>query len=450
MNITKQTIEGLNGLITIQLDPQDYKPAIQEALKKYAKKANIPGFRPGMAPIGMIKRMVGKSIAIDAITSMVNREMDAYLDENQLDLIGQPLPTEQKEADYFDEDATRSLEFGFEVGFAPKVELNMTFPDPITRYEIEVDDEFAKGHLERLRTRFGQPQPVETVEANDYLFVRFDEVDADGNVVEGGFNTHASINPDKVTNAAAFAPLLGKKADDTLIYDINLLGSHDDIAKLLFTDHDTVHDLLHKKLQLTVRRINRNMPAEINGEFIQNVIGAERAQEIETEEQLLAEMKKDMKNQLEKEADWVFRFYLKKALTAQNEVELPATFLRKWLLATQEKINETNVDHELGHTLENLRWQAITEEIISRNPEMKVQQADIEASVREEILEMMGGNVDDAMMEQYVAYMFKQEEIVRKHIGRALDNRVFAFLENLVTTTKQNITASEFAKLEIN
>jgi trigger factor len=446
VNITENRIDDLNTRITVHMAPEDYKPKVKEELRNYAKKAKMPGFRPGKVPLNLVKKMVGIGLVIDTVSKTLNENLQTYIDDNQLNILGEPLPTEKRGESYFDIDCNKELEFSFEVGLAPAFELNLDVPNPVTRYEIVADDEAIEKRIEELKDRFGDLVYPEEVGEGDTIFGKLIEVNEAGEVVEGGFEKAVPLNPNRLDVPELFESLMGKKVEDEIPFQLEQIGDDEAIQNGLTLSAEELENAKGKSLHFHVARISRIRLAELNEELFRKVLGDET--EVKTEEEFRAKIKEDLSKEFTEQGKYHFRGEIKKALEQNHSLDFPTEFLKKWLIETQENITEENVADEFDKSLEGLKWSLIVEKIRKEYPEETgFEESELVDSVKEGLKATMGPNVDEQMLESYTQYILQNEEMSRQYFYRLMDDKIFGAIEEKIPTESKEITAKDFEKL---
>ncbi len=272
MNITQESTGNLTANITVLLSPEDYKPQGTEELKKQAKKASMPGFRPGKVPFGLVRKMVGMPVLIEEVNKIVSKALSDYLRDEEINLLGDPMPNTQKTEDDFDVNCEKELDFVFEVGLAPQIEVDYKLKKKPTKYNISIDDAFLSEQIENFKDRFGEVSNPEEVAKGDIMYGRIHEVDGEGNAVEGGFDKMIALNPDRVESKSFFKPYIGKKVDEVFDLDVfKIAKKHADVAEVLFMQEDELKELKGKAMKMELKKINRVETAEMNEEFFGKV-----------------------------------------------------------------------------------------------------------------------------------------------------------------------------------
>ncbi|MCB0843035.1 MAG: trigger factor family protein, partial [Bacteroidetes bacterium] len=224
MNITQVSTGDLTASITILLESADYKGKVNEELKKHAKKASMPGFRPGKVPVGVVKRMVGKSVVIEEVTRSVSDLLSDYIKDNEIKILGDPLPRDRKTEDDFDINCDKDMEFLFDIGLAPEFSLDYSLSAKPPIYEIEIDEAFLNEEIKNYQDRFAEVTNPESVAEGDVIYGRLYEVNEEGEEVEGGYSKMIGINPERVDNKDLFKSFYGKELEYTTDFELFQLG----------------------------------------------------------------------------------------------------------------------------------------------------------------------------------------------------------------------------------
>jgi trigger factor len=457
LEITREQTGKLTADILVRIEPADYKPQVDAELKRQAKKANMPGFRPGKVPVGVIRRMVGRAVVIETVQNVVSEALSEYLREQELNLVGNPMPKSAKQEEDFPADADQPMDFDFEIGLAPQVELNYDLADLPVRHEIEVDDEYLNKEINQYRERFGGVSQPEEVSEGDIFYGKLFEVDAEGEAVEEGFEQMVPFNPMRMEAPDFFKQFEGAKIDD--VKDVDIQQISDDaaeIAKLLFVDEYQAPELFDKALKLQVKRINRMGIAEFNQEFFARMIeefGWEEANAEEMDEASFREkMREHLAEQLQENPRWDYLGKLRDKMMEQHPLELPDEFLKNWLVKQDEKRTPEQVEEEYPQFVESQTWSLIVDEIMRQNPDLKVEQEELIEQMRVDLRRMLGGMGQQLAPEQenqYLQMMMENEEMVQNSYSRLITERVFKHLEEKIPPQKtEPITATAYFEMK--
>ena len=377
----------------------------------------------------------------------MHEELNAFIEKNELRLLGEPLPIEKRDESYFDVACEKTLEFDFELGMAPEIVLNLSLDKPVSRYEIEIDDAHLDKHLEELRDRHGDLVYPETVEEGAIVFGKIHEVDEAGEAVAEGFEKMLALNPERLEVPAFFEPYMGKVIEDKVPFSIDIEGKEDEDLKRIFTlDDEELANMKGKSLSFEIKRISKVTLAEINEGFIKKVLGEET--EITTEEAFRTEMKSKLADDLADNAKYHSRHKIREAVEANHEIPLPDAFLKKWILETREKATEETVDEEYEGLKSSTQWGLLVNEIQAAYPESKIGDSDLETYVENQMRGNMGEELGEEQLKQYVEYVMKNEQLVQQYYYRLLDERIFEVIESQITIEHETISATAFLELD--
>ena len=273
MNIKQDKIDNLNSVLTVKINPEDYKERVEKAIKAQAKKAKLPGFRPGMVPAGHIKKMYGKNILVDEINTILNDALSNYISENKIEVLGQPLPKIDDSKD-FNWDFTDEFEFIYELGIAPEFELTFSSKDKLTYHQVKVDKDTLASRIKNLRKSYGKMSNPDVSADDDVIYADLNQIAADGSVFEGGISNTASVRLDQVEDSKIKKSLIGLKKDDEVVLDIQKAFDSNAtiIAKLLNISEEDAQEI-KSNFKLSVKNINRVEEGDLNQEFFDKIFG---------------------------------------------------------------------------------------------------------------------------------------------------------------------------------
>jgi len=448
MNVTFEKKDELNGTISVNVSSTDYTPELDKKLKDYQKKANIPGFRPGMAPKGMIEKMFGTSMLLEAVNAAASKGLFDYIDENKLNILGQPVLNEDSKID----ELAKGLEyqFRFDIGLSPEFKLDISENDVFTRYEVTIDDKMIDDEIDRMRKRFGNLHDVEVAGDNDMVYSVMTELDDNGNAIEGGVKAESvPVLTSSLKNEAIKAEFVGAtvgKSFDVNVFDL-FDNSDSEISHALGINKHTVSDI-SKNFNVTVKEIKRNEEAEINQELFDKAYGEGNITSIEA---LREKIKAELHTYFEGQADHLFEHELTDKLVAKHNIPLPDEFLKRWLIDRHaDKFTADNVDHGYQHEAEYLRNHLFEEKLLSEN-NAKIEEADIRQAAINYTKSMFGayGNsgINDEMLASIVEPSLKKEDYRSRMINVAVSNKVREILKSKVGVSIQMVTADDFFKI---
>ena len=453
MNITQEKTGNLTAEINIHLTPEDYKNQVNEELKRQAKRASMPGFRPGKVPLGLVRKMVGMAVVVEEINKTVSKSLTDYLQDEKLNILGDPIPTEQKTEEDFDVYCEKDLDFKFEIGLAPEIAVNYSLKNTPPQYEIVIDEAFMDEEIEQYRDRWAEVTNPDEAEKEDILYGKLYIVDDNGEKVEEGFEHMIALNPKRIEKASFFKPFIGAKVES--IHDIDIFKiakKKEEIAKILFVEEDQLDELKGKTLKFEIKKINRLTKPEMDAEFFQKVAESQRwesTEGIETVEDFKDKLAKKMEEELAESAKWYYRNKLQEELLAANPLELPDEFLKKWMLKSQKDYTEERVLEEYPQFTQSVIWSLLVEQVM-KDEEIEITREDLEESIRKIIRGNMGdmeGGLDDEKENEFVNHAMQNQEMVEMQFRRVRDERLYDALEDKVPGEKESITATDFVEM---
>ena len=449
MNITRENIDELNAVIKLTIDKDDYEQKVADVLKTYQKKANMPGFRPGKVPAGLIKKMYGNAVLVDEINKLVSENLSSYLTENELNILGEPLPSEDQQT--IDFDTQDSFEFAFDIALSPSVEVKLSKRDKLPYYNIAVSDDMLDGQIKNLTGRFGSNDVVEAVTEKSLAKGDFVQVDKNGNAVEDGITAEdAVMSIAIVKNDAQKKKLLGKKVGEEVVFDVKKAFPNDtEISYLLKITKEQAADV-KGDYKFTIKEITEFIEPELNKELFDKLFGPGV---VSTEEEMKTKVKEDLQRNFEMESEYKFAIDAREKLTAKLDVKLPEEFLKRWLKATdrgEEKMSDEQIDNDMPKFMEDLKWQLIKNEVIRSN-ELKVEEKDVvdyaKKSARMQFMQYGLTNLPDEHIEGYAMDMLKKEDQGRRMAEAAIQEKVMAFIKEAVKIEDQEVSREDFNKL---
>lgn len=447
MNVSQENTSKVSALIKIDIVKADYEEKVEKALRTYRQKANIPGFRKGMAPMGMIKKMVGKSILLEEINKLVSESLYNYIKDNKMNILGEPLPSEsQAEIDF---DKQEDFTFLFDVALAPEIDITLTDKDKIDYYHIDIDDDMVAKQKEALCSRFGVQQPVEEASEKDIVKGRFVELDENNAPKEGGISVESLLTPAYLKDEAEKNKFVGKKVGDKVVFNPSVAcgGNDTEIAAMLHIGKDKSADV-KSNFEVEITSILGFKPAEVGQELYDNAFGKDT---VKSEEEFTAKIREMLASQLQPESDYKFALDARTALEAKvGEVELPDNLLKRWLVVTGENRTAESVEEEYPKMVPDLKWQLIKEEIVKKY-EIKVDDADMlemaKKATRAQFAQYGMANVPDDLLEKYASDMLKDKKIVSNIAERATEEKIIETIKSHVSLNEKNISVEDFYKM---
>jgi len=447
--VTKEKIGLLNEKITVTVSREDYLPSFEKSLKTYAKSANIPGFRKGMVPAGMIRKMHGPGVFADEVLRSIEKGLMDYLQNEKVDIFAQPLPSDDSSAPKIDMNELKDYSFSFEIGLKPEFDINL---DNITvaRYKVEVTDEMINEELERIQSRLGKMTEPETVATEEnVLNVLFEESDAEGNVVEGAAKKENSLLV-KYFTPAFRSKLMSLKKDDHVVLQLTTafdLKEREWLIKDLGVNATDADDM-EKYYRMTIVKVGLVEKRELNEEFFKEAFPQK---DIKTEAELRDTIREEIQVQWDKQAQNFMHHELYHVLLDKTEMDFPENFLRKWMQTGGDKPKTVQqVDEEFPGFKSQLRWTLISDKIVKDN-DLEVSPTDMRDHMRQQIMGYFGGmsmegNMD--WLDSYVDRMMKDEQQLDAAYRRLITEKIFIWAEGKVKAEEKGINADAFMKMQ--
>jgi trigger factor len=441
--VTQQDVAPLHKQLNITINKEDYLPSFEKALKDHSKKANIPGFRKGMVPAGLIKKMYGSSLFTDEVLRTVDKEVFKFIEDEKLDIFAQPLPVDFN-LQQLDVNHPENYTFTFEVGMKPEIQVADLSKESVKRYQVTITDEMLAEEVERLRNRYGNMSEPETVQGDDtVLNVTFIETDAAGNEVQGGIRKDNSILV-KYLKENFRANVLGKKKEDTI--QLSLDEAFDEKEKQWIVQDLGLDSSTGKHFKLQITKLGLVEPKELNEEFFTQLFPNE---EIKTEEDFRNRVKAELEKQWESESRNQLQHTLYHVLLDHTHIDFPADFLKRWL-KTQNQEGQVKTDEEVEAEFPNfinqLKWTLITDELVNKAG-IQVQQDDLRQFAKQQLLGYMGmAAMDDEQdwVRDYIDRMMKDKKYVEDSYNRLQTQKLFEWAETQVNAVNTPVSKEEF------
>lgn len=362
MNISKHEIDSLNAEIKINLSPADYEARVNEGIKKVQRQASMPGFRPGKVPAGLIKKQYGTQILVDEINKLLNDTIYKYIEENNIEILGNPLPKDQTSVDF---EKQTDFEFVYVLGLAPQFSVSLDNKNKFTFKTVKVDDELVEKYVKDVRRNYGKPLNPETAGEKDVVFVDINELDETGAIRPGGIFKSSSISYERIKNDNAKSKILGVKKEDKVVVNVDeLYETALDKSISLGIDKEAA-EAFHGDLQLTVKNIARLDDAELNQELFDKVYGPGT---VTNEEEFRNKIRTELGLMFNADSERFLRQEVEKQLVEKLNLQLPDAFLKRWLMAVNEKpITQEELENDYHNYSKAMQWRLIENKIIKDN-----------------------------------------------------------------------------------
>lgn len=443
MNITKHDIDNLNAEITISVTPNDYESRVNEGIKKVQRQANMPGFRPGKVPTGLIKKQYGTQILVDEINKMLNDAIYKYIEENKIEILGNPMPKDQTSVDFTNQ---KDFEFVYQLGLAPDFKVDLDNKNTFTYKTVKVDDELVDKYVTDVRRNYGKPANPEVAGEKDIIFVDINELDGDGAIKPGGIFKSTSVSYERVNNEKAKAKLLGLKKDDKVVININDLYETPVDKSVSLGIAKELAETISSDLQLTVKNISRLDPAEVNQELFDKVYGEGK---ISSEEEFRNKIREELGLMFNADSEKFLRTEVEKKLVDKINLQLPDAFLKRWLAVANEKpITEEELENEYPNYAKAMQWKLIENKIIKDN-EIKVDVNEVKdeakAFIKSEYARY-GQVASEEDLEKISTDLLSKEKEAQKIFENLYSKKVLDLIKEKSTLQKTEVSYDEFFK----
>jgi trigger factor len=447
MNITRENIDDLNTVLKIRIEKPDYEDKVEKVLKDYRKKASIKGFRPGMVPIGLIKKMYGRAVQIDEINKVVTDNIQKYITDEKIEILGDPLPKDD-EQETIDFDLQEDFTFSFEIGLAPVVELNLSKKNKVSEYEIIIDEKMKNDYLENYTRRFGELQKVDITGEKDVIKGKIEAIDPEGNILpEGPSSEETSLGIDIVKDKKIKKLFIGKSQNDTIDFDLRkAYPNNTEIAGILHKKKEEVENL-EGTFRFTINEISRFFPAELGQELFDKVYGEGV---VKSEEEFLKKIEEEITLNLKKESEYKLMMDVKKLALEKTDIHLPEEFLKRWLLKVNEKTTKEQIETEFDSFRKDLKWQLIRNKV-ARDNEVKITEEELLNEARNvtryQFQQYGLYYATDEQITNYAKETLKREDDAKRIADKILEDKVALIMKDLVKLETKSVTVEEFNKL---
>ena len=437
MNITREQREVGTSILKVVVNEQDYSEAVDKMLREYKRKANIPGFRPGMVPMGIVRKMYGKGAVAEQAYKIASNSVFEYLQKEGIDYVGDVIPSEEQGD--FDFENNTEHEFMFEIGEAPKIEVELTKEDKLTYNKIKIDEQMIDGYKDNYLRRYGRLVDVETVAKDEALTVTLDNGDIQ---VDDAYVGLISMSDEE---RAAF---LGKKVGDKMDVDVNeLYKSASQRAAILKVKEEELESI-NPKFSLEIKQIRQFANPELNEEFFKMAFPAGN---ITSEEELNKFLEAEIETELGREADYLFTIRVRNFLMEKLGLQMPAEFLKRWLYVINEgKFSKEDIEKDFDAFLKMFTWNYIQKHFI-QTYELKVSQEELEAEAKEfakaQFAQYGMPSAPEEMLANFSKQILENKEQGQKIYEKLYELKVVEYVKSKIKVSNKSVTAEEFAKL---
>ena len=449
MNISLENIDKVSAVLTIKVEKADYADRVEKALKDYRRKASLPGFRPGQVPMGLLRKRFGKDITAEEVNKLLGEKLYAYIKDNNLNVLGEPLPSEDRQQD-IDFDTMDEFSFAFDIALAPEINVELSGDDTVDYYDIQVDDKMVDGQVKMYAQRAGSYEKVDSYEQKDMVKGLLAELDENGNTKEGGVQVeNAVLLPEYMKNDEQKAIFNGCKVNDVLVFNpYKAYDGHDvEIASLLKIKKEDV-PAMQSDFSYQVQEITRFKEAELNQELFDQVFGKDT---VKSEEEFRNKIKEILAEQFAADSDYKFILDLRTYLTDKvGKLEYPDAFLKRFMRVSNASKGEKFVEDNYEKSIEELTWHLIKEQLVKAY-DIKVEKDDLMATAKNitkiQFAQYGMINVPESVLENYANEMLKKQDQVESLLNRSVENKLAVALKNVVKLNHKEISVEDFNKM---
>ena len=448
MKVSFENQDKVNGLMTIIVEESDYKEKVEKSLKDYRKQANIPGFRKGMAPMGLIKKQYGEYLKLDAINKVVGEELYKYIKDNKINMFGEPLPSAKQEAQDLEKEPPYT--FYFDIAVAPELKVELTSKDKLPYYDIKVDDATVDKQVDIFASRTGQYIKAEEYQKNDMLKGDLRELDEKGNTKEGGITLEASVMMPEFIKVEDQRKLFDNaKLGDVIVFNPRKAYPDNDseIAALLKIKREEVAQ--HEgDFSYQITEISRFEKAEVNQALFDQIYGEG---EVKSLEEFRTKIAEGIKEQTVTDCDYKFLLDVRSYLEGKvGKLTFPDETLKRVMLLNNKERGEEFVEKNYEASIQQLTWHLIKEQLVEAN-KVKIEDKDVREAAKEtariQFAQYGMIQVPEEYVDNYVTEMFKKKENVDAFVDRAVDLKLIEALKKVVTLETKEVTLDEFNKI---
>ncbi len=446
MNITRENIDDLNALLKVRIEKPDYEDKVETVLRDYRKKASIKGFRPGMVPIGLIRKMYGRAVQIDEINKVVTENIQKYLTDEKIEILGDPLPKED-ERDKIDFETQQDFTFTFELGLAPVFELNLSKKNKVTRYELTIDEKMKSDYLENYTRRYGELRKADITEEKDVIKGKIEAIDTNGEVItDRPAAEDTSMGIDIIKDDTIKQLFIGKIINDSIDFDLRKAYPNDsEIAGILHKKKEDVAEI-EGAFRFTIAEISRFYPAELGKDLYDKIYGEGI---VTSEEEFMKKIEDEIASNLSRESDFKLMLDIKNIVLEKTDLQFPEEFLKKWLLRVNEKTTPEEIEKEFDSFRKDLKWQLIRNKVAHEN-EVKISdeelQIEAENITRYQFQQYGLFYATDEQISNYARETLKREEDAKRIADKILEEKVLMIIKELVKIENKSVTVDEFNK----
>ena len=448
MNVSLKNIDATKGIVKIEIVKEDYAEKVDKSLRNFRQKANVPGFRKGMVPMGMVKKMYGKHVLVEEINKLVSENLYNYIRESKLNILGEPMPneTEQQPIDF---DTQETFEFCFDVAFAPEIKIELSKNDKVPYYQVLIDDEMISKQVEAYQANFGSYEEADKVEEKDLVKGTVAELE-NGQPKEGGIVVEdAVLMPMYIKDEAEKAKFMGAEKNAVIVFNPNKAyeGAETEIASFLKVEKEAVAEITGD-FSFEIKEVTRHKDAELNQELYDRVFGEGV---VTSEEEFKNKIREALAEQFTPQSDFKFLTDIRDLLVERaGELHFADDLLKRWLLAANENNTPEQIDADYPQVVKDLTYHLIKEALVKENG-IKVEDADIEAFAKRVAKAKFAQygmlSVPEDVLVNYAKDMLKNKQTLQNIIDRSVEEKLAEWLKGQVELETKEVTPDDFGKL---
>ena len=449
MKISFDCADKINGLLTMTVEPADYQEAVEKTLKNYRKKAQVPGFRPGMVPMGMIKKQYGTAVKVEEVNRILGEKLYEYIQDNKIQMLGEPLPNQEKQVPQ-DFEKDDELTFVFDIAVAPEFKAELSSNDKIDYYTIKVEDKLIDDQVQMYASQAGEFVKADVFSGNDTITGDLRELDESGNTKEGGIVTESGmVMPAYIKDEDQKKLFDGAKPGDIITFNPKKAYPDNDaeVAALLKVQKEDVKNLT-ADFSYQITEIRHFQPAPVDQKLFDRVFGEGTVTDEKAFREKIAET---IAPQLQQNSDYKFLLDVRKYMEEKvGKLEFPEALLKRVMLQNNKDKGADYVENNFEGSIKELAWHLIKEQLVAAN-NIKVEDDDLKTVAKEAIRAQFAqygmSNVPDDVLENYAAEQLKKRENIDNFVSRAIDLKLTETLKNVVKLNQKEVTLEEFNKL---
>ena len=442
MKIEQTELKDLKGVITLTVEPADYQEKVDKELRQYRQKANIPGFRPGMVPLGLVKKMYGKAVLAEVLNNTVGESLGKYLEDQKLNILGDPLPNEEL-TPQMDLDNQTEFTFAFDIAVAPEFNAALDGKNKLTHYTINVTDEMVNNQIKSYAERFGEYVDADDVQEGDVIKGLMTEQKENGIVKE-----NAILNPQYMQDKKIAAKFKGAKKGDIITFNpMKAFQSEVEVASLLDIKKEEAKELA-TDFTFEIQGVTRHQAAQINGELFAKVYGENN---VKDEADFRAKVRAEIEENMAEDSKYKFGLDAKAAILKKvGDIAFPEDFLRRWVMATNKEMKQEDLDRDFPKMIEELKWHLAKDQLMKKY-DVKVEKEDVEAYAKEvakmQFMQYGLMHVDEQYLNNFAQEMLKKDDQLRGIVERVAENKIYEALKGVVKIDEKTVSHEEFGKL---